>query len=424
MEQIQKVHAREVFDSRGNPTVAATVKLFSGFSGTAIVPSGASTGKHEAVELRDGDGKRFFGKGVRKAVDNINTRIAGKIEGKDPWQQQKIDKLLCELDGTKNKSRLGANAILAVSLAVAKAAAVSRGANLFQHFSNLVGGGFPTRMPVPLFNVINGGVHADSGLDIQEFMLVPTGAESFSHAMQIGVEVFHTLKKILREKSLATSVGDEGGFAPNLKKNQDAIELILQAAEQAGHLKKVKIALDVAASEFFDSEKKVYRFEGGERNAKWMADFFEKLCGKFPICSIEDPLAEDEFEDWAKLTAKVGKKVQVVGDDLLVTNPGRIKTAIEQKSANALLVKLNQIGTLTETIQAILLAHKSDWRAIISHRSGETEDTTIADLAVGLQTGQIKTGSLCRGERICKFNRLLKIEELVAGKAEFDGSFL
>lgn len=422
MDQIQKVHAREVLDSRGNPTIEVDVILASGFMGRAIVPSGASTGSHEAIELRDGDEKRFFGKGVIKAVSNVNTVIADAVEGMDPFRQEEIDKKILELDGTRNKRRLGANAILGVSIAVAHAAAASKHATLFQHFANLTKRGFVTLLPLPMFNVINGGAHADSGLDIQEFMIIPTGAANFSEALKIGVEIFQTLKKLLKEKKLTVSVGDEGGFAPHLKKNEDAIELILQAAEIAGHLKKIKIGLDVAASEFYDTEKGKYKFDGKQRNTDDMIDYYVKLVQKYPIISIEDPLYEDDFEGWTKLTKQIGKKVQIVGDDLLVTNIERIKKAIDNQSANAVLIKLNQIGTVSETIKAIEMAQKAGWNVVVSHRSGETEDVTIADLAVGLNAGQIKAGSLCRSERVAKYNQLLRIEEALAGKAEFNGN--
>lgn len=420
MEQIQKVRAREVLDSRGNPTVEVEISLVSGLTTTAIVPSGASTGSHEAVELRDGE-ERYGGKGVLKAVNNVNTVIADMVEGMDPLRQEVVDQKMIELDGTKNKSRLGANAILGVSLAVAHAAALSRRNHLFQHFANLAHKGFSTLLPTPLMNIVNGGVHADSGLNIQEFMLVPSGATSFSEALRIGAEVFHVLKKLLAEKKLVTAVGDEGGFAPRLKNNEEAIELILQAAEKAGHLKKVEIALDVAATEFYDAESDRYLFDGKKRTAEEMGKFYEKLTEKYPIVSIEDPLAEDDFACWSSLTAKIGKKVQIVGDDLFVTNIKRIDQGIEAKAANSVLIKLNQIGTVSETIAAVEKAHKAGWTAVISHRSGETEDTTIADLAVGLATGQIKTGSLCRSERIAKYNQLLRIEEFLAGKAVFQG---
>jgi enolase len=418
MQQIQKVHAREVIDSRGNPTVFVEVQLYSGYTGEAIVPSGASTGTHEALELRDEDPLRFFGKGVLKAVSNVNTIISDAIEGMDPTRQKEVDQKMIELDGTDNKSKLGANAILGVSLAVAHAAANSCRTNLFQHFANLTQSGFVSLLPIPLFNIINGGAHADNGLEIQEFMLVPSGAKSFSEALQIGAEVFHTLKKILKSRSLATSVGDEGGFAPHLKTNDEAIELILEAASEARHLDKVQIALDVAANEFYSVDEQKYNISGG-KTADELIAYFVNLSQKYPIISIEDPLHEDDFASWSKLTEKIGKKVQIVGDDLLVTNIKRIKKAIDQKSANAVLIKLNQIGTVSETIEAIKMAQDNDWKAIVSHRSGETEDTTIADLAVGMSTGQIKTGSLCRSERVAKFNQLLAIEEILAGKATF-----
>ncbi len=421
MEQIQKVHAREVLDSRGNPTVEVEVSLLSGIKASAIVPSGASTGSHEAVELRDGDEKRYLGKGVLHAINNVNTTISDAIEGLDPTRQEDIDNKLIELDGTKNKRKLGANAILGASLAVAKSAAISRRTNLFQHFANLGRKGFATLLPTPLMNIINGGVHADSGLDIQEFMLVPTGAESFSEALQIGAETFHTLKQILKEKKQVTAVGDEGGFAPHLKKNEEAIEIILEAAKKAGHLKKVQIALDVAASEFYDAESGKYNFAGKKKKPEDMVKFYKDLAKKYPIISIEDPFAEDDFESTALLTKEIGKKVQIVGDDLFVTNIQRLEEGINKEAGNSILIKLNQIGTVTETMKAVEMAHKAGWTAVVSHRSGETEDTTIADLAVGLSTGQIKTGSLCRSERIAKYNQLLRIEEFLAGKATYQG---
>ena len=424
MPKIVKIRGREILDSRGNPTVAAIVLLDDEVAAEAMVPSGASTGSKEAVELRDKNAKRFGGKGVLKAIDKINTEIADEIEGEEVDEQNKIDEKMIKLDGTKNKSRLGANAILAVSIAAARAAAKSREVNLFQHFANLTGRGFAQILPLPFFNVINGGAHADSGLEIQEFMLVPVGAETFSEALQIGAEVFHALKKMLAEKKLSTAVGDEGGFAPRLKKNSDAIEIILSAAESVGHLKKVKIALDVAASEFYDSESGKYNFENSGKSAADLISYFEKLANDFPICSIEDPLDENDAENWPEITKKLGKKLQIVGDDFLVTNPNLIQNAIDEKAANALLVKMNQIGTLTETFAAVKMAQSANWATMISHRSGETEDTTIADLAVGLSAGEIKTGSLCRSERICKFNRLLEIEEVLAGKAEFAASNL
>ncbi len=419
MEQIHKIHAREVLDSRGNPTVCVSITLASGIIGTAIVPSGASTGSHEALELRDGDKNRYLGKGVQKAISNINTIIADAIEGMDPLRQNEIDAKMIKIDGTKNKRKLGANAILGVSMAVAHAAAKAKNTSLFQHFANLTQSGFATLLPIPLVNIINGGAHADSGLDIQEFMIVPTEAENFNQALQIVAEIFHTLKKILKKNGHVTSVGDEGGFAPHLDTNEDAVKLILEATKKAGHKDKIQIAFDVAASEFYNKEKKIYNFNKKEMTSDQMIDFFAGWVDKYPIVSIEDPLDEDDFDGWQKFTERLGDKIQIIGDDLLVTNLKRINKAIEQKSCNAVLIKLNQVGSVSETIEAIKIAKKAGWNVIISHRSGETEDTTIADLAVGLGTGQIKTGSLCRSERVCKYNRLLEIEEILAGKAVF-----
>ncbi|MCT4592612.1 MAG: phosphopyruvate hydratase [Candidatus Gracilibacteria bacterium] len=421
MDKIQKIHAREVLDSRGNPTIEVEIFLTNGLKTNAIVPSGASTGSHEAVELRDGDLDRYLGKGVLKAISNVNTIIADAIEGMDPTDQEAIDQKMIELDGTKNKSKLGANAILGVSLAVCKIGAMSKRTSLFQYFANITKKGFATKLPTPFMNIINGGAHADSGLEIQEFMLVPTGAADFSEALKIGAETFHNLKKILKDEGHVVAVGDEGGFAPHLKTNEEAIEIILKAAEKAGHKDKVKIALDVAANEFYDENKKSYIVKGEAKTADDMVDFYTDLANKYPIISIEDPFIEDDFESCAKLTAKIGDKVQIVGDDLLVTNIERIAKGIDMKAMNAVLIKFNQIGTITETIKAIQMAHESGWEAMVSHRSGETEDTTIADLCVGLSTGQIKTGSLCRSERIAKYNQLLRIEESLSGKATYQG---
>jgi len=416
MGEIVDVVAREILDSRGNPTVEVDVYLESGVTGRAAVPSGASTGKREALELRDG-GKRFHGKGVQKAVKNIFEEIAPRIRGIDASEQVYIDGLLVELDGTDNKRRLGANAILGVSLAVCRAAAAEVGLPLYRH----IGGLNAKVLPVPMMNILNGGAHADNNLDIQEFMVMPAGLPDFSSALRAGAEIFHTLKKILKGKGLNTAVGDEGGFAPNLKTNEEAITLILQAVKESGYTpgKDVYIALDVAASEFY--EKGSYRFEGKKASYKDLIGYYGRLVSKYPVLSIEDGLAENDWDGWAALTADLGKKVQLVGDDVFVTNTGILKKGIEKKVANSILVKLNQIGTMTETLDAIEMARSAGYTAVISHRSGETEDTTIADLAVACNTGFIKTGSLARSERVAKYNRLLVIEEELAASAEYRG---
>ncbi len=413
MAKIKKVFAREILDSRGNPTVEVDVVLGNGVLGRAAVPSGASTGEHEALELRDGDKKRFKGKGVLKAVKNVNSIIAKHIVGKEA-DFRKIDKLLLKLDGTENKSNLGANAILGVSLAVAKAAAYTKSLPLYKYLN-----GKAKLLPVPMMNVLNGGLHADNNLDIQEFMIVPFGFKTFKRALQAASEVFHTLKSILKSKNLSTSVGDEGGFAPNLKRNEEAIRLIIEAIEKSGYspTKQVCIALDPAASSFFSKEK--YVLEGKKVNSHYMTDFYSRLVKKYPIFSIEDGLAEDDWEGWSYLTERLGKKIQLVGDDIFVTNTKRIKRGIEEKVANSVLIKVNQIGTLTETLDAIKLAFRYGYTAVISHRSGETEDTTIAHLAVATECGQIKTGSLSRSERIAKYNELLRIEEALGKKARY-----
>lgn len=419
MSKINKVLAREVLDSRGNPTVEVEVFTEKGF-GRAIVPSGASTGVHEALELRDGDKKRYMGKGVLKAVENVNGPLAQAIAGMNSEDQEKIDQRMIELDGTENKGKLGANAILGVSMAAARASANERGQFLYEYLN-------PDAkiLPLPMMNIINGGQHADSGLDIQEFMVMPVGASSFREALRMGAEIFHTLKKLLAEKGLSTAVGDEGGFAPKLPENEAALDFVVQAIEKAGFKpwKEVMIALDVASSEFYDAEKKVYKIKvqgkPEELSNSELISFYDVLLRKYPIISIEDGHDEDDFEGWQKMMKDIGKTIQVVGDDFLVTNVKRLKKAIEGGAANSILIKVNQIGTLSETIAAIKMAKEIKFTAVISHRSGETEDTTIADLAVALETGQIKTGSLSRTDRIAKYNQLLRIEERLGGKADF-----
>jgi enolase len=408
---ITEVRARQVLDSRGNPTVE--VELVAGEAGTAIVPSGASTGVHEAVELRDG-GEAWNGKGVSTAVANVNGEIADAVRGLDVTDQEALDRALIELDGTPNKGRLGANAILGVSLAAAKAAAANSGVSLFRHL-----GGQAATLPVPMLNVINGGAHADNSIDLQEFMLVPAGAESFSEGLRIGVETYHALKKLLTERGLSTLVGDEGGFAPNLDSSEQAIELILEAAERAGHRERIAIALDPATSEVFSEG--VYRFEGREKPSAEMPEFWEEIVDRYPVVSIEDGAAEDDWDSWRALTELLGDRVQLVGDDLFVTNPARLQEGIGSGVGNSILVKVNQIGTLTETIEAVRLAHENGYTAVMSHRSGETEDTTIADLAVALGTGQIKTGAPARSDRVAKYNQLLRIEEELGDRAVYPG---
>jgi len=414
---IEKIFAREVLDSRGNPTIQVDCVLNDGSMGRATVPSGASTGTYEALELRDGE-KRYLGKGVLKAVENVNKTIAKEIIGKSPFDQVGIDQLLIKLDGTPNKSKLGANAILGVSLAVMKAASNSLNLPLYRY----IGGANTKTLPVPFMNVINGGVHADNQLDIQEFMIVPLDAPSFKEALRFGAETFHNLKKILKEKGEVTSVGDEGGFAPQLSSTKEALDILVAAIEKAGYTpgKDIALALDCAASEFYKDGR--YYFEGKELDAKGMVDFYEDLINFYPIVSIEDGLAEEDWEGWKILTERLGSKIQLVGDDIFVTNTERIKKGIKMGVANSVLIKLNQIGTVTETLEAINLSHKSSYTTIISHRSGETEDTTIADLAVGAGTGMIKTGSLSRSERIAKYNRLLVIEEELGESAIYPGS--
>ena len=382
------------------------------------MPSGASNGIHEALELRDGDEKKYGGKSVEKAVANVNTELALLVVGMDAADQRALDAAMIALDGTPNKSRLGANAILGVSMAAARAAAEARKIPLFRHFAEVAGVKNPTLLPTPMMNVINGGAHADSGLEIQEFMIVPIGAKSFSEALQTGAEIFHTLKKILTKRGEVTAVGDEGGFAPHFSCNTEALDILLEAVSEAGYAGKVEFAMDVAASEFYKEGK--YEIEGG-KNAKEMIDFFKEMTEKYPVVSIEDAFDEDDWTGFSDLVATLGDTIQLVGDDLLVTNPERIARAIDEKASNAVLIKMNQIGSVSETIDAVQMAQKAGWNTIISHRSGESEDTTIADLAVGLRAGQIKTGSLCRSERIAKYNRLLRIEEMLGSEAEYFG---
>lgn len=422
MSYIQDVWAREVLDSRGNPTVEVEIILEDGSEGRAIVPSGASTGVHEAVELRDGDKSRYMGKGTLKAVENVNEIIAEEIIGYDVFDQVGLDQLLIELDGTPNKGKLGANAILAVSMAAANAAANCLGLPLFQYLGGVNG----KLLPTPMMNILNGGSHADNTVDIQEFMIMPVGADSFREALRMGAEVFHNLKSVLKAKGMNTAVGDEGGFAPNLSTNEEAIQAIIEAVEKAGYEpgKDIKIALDVAASEFYDEAEKVYKLtgEGVTRTAEEMIAYYEMLVGKYPIISIEDGLAEDDWDGWKKLTDRLGSKVQLVGDDLFVTNTERLAQGIEKGIGNSILIKVNQIGTITETFDAIEMAKKAGYTAVVSHRSGETEDTTIADIVVGLNAGQIKTGSLSRTDRIAKYNQLLRIEEILGTSAQYAGN--
>jgi enolase len=420
MTMIADVHGRQVLDSRGNPTVEVEVLLESGAEGRAIVPSGASTGTREAVELRDGDPKRYLGKGVVKAVQNVNRVIAPKLVGHDAVEQVRIDRLLVALDGTENKGKLGANAILGVSMAVARAAADACGLPLYRYLGG-VGG---CVLPVPMMNILNGGSHADNNVDIQEFMAMPVGAKTFSDALRMGVETFHHLKKVLKGKKLNTNVGDEGGFAPSLRSNAEAIEVILEAITQAGYKpgKDICIALDAAASEFGEKGKYVFRkSDGSTRDSARMVRFYEDLCRQYPILSIEDGFSEDDWDGWKMFTQAMGKKIQIVGDDVFVTNPKILRKGIEKGVANSVLIKLNQIGTVTETVEAIEMAKRAGWTAVVSHRSGETEDSTISDLVVGLSTGQIKTGSASRTDRMAKYNQLLRIEEELGEAARFDG---
>lgn len=416
MKTITNVHGRQVLDSRGNPTVEVEVEINHRFIGRAIVPSGASTGKHEALELRDGD-KSYFGQSVEKAVINVNTRISDCLIGLEADSQRQIDNILIELDGTPNKSRLGANATLGVSLAFCRACALSHGMQLFEY----MGGCNAHRMPVPMMNILNGGRHADNTVDLQEFMIMPVGAGSFQEGLRMCVEIYHTLKKILKERNMVTAVGDEGGFAPDLASSREVLEYLMKAIETAGYTpgKDIKIAIDAAASELYDMQKDMYYFPGESkmlgkpiyRNAEEMVQYYEALVEEFPICSLEDGLHEDDEKGWKVLTYRLGDKIQLVGDDLFVTNVERLQKGIEHHMANAILIKFNQIGTLTETLDAIELAKRSGYRVVISHRSGETEDSTIADLAVAVNAGQIKTGAPCRSDRVAKYNQLLRIEE-------------
>ena len=422
MSQIIKVLGREILDSRGNPTVEVDVYTAAGAMGRAAVPSGASTGVHEAVELRDGQEDRFLGKGVMKAVQNVNSVLAEQIEGMDVSDQAEIDARMIEIDGTENKGKMGANAILGVSLAAAKAAAQETGQDLYRY----VGGCNADVLPVPMMNILNGGSHADNRVDFQEFMVMPIGAPTFREAVRMGSEIFHNLKKVLKSKGYSTNVGDEGGFAPDLKSNEEAVEVILQAIEKAGYkpYDEVCIALDPAASEFFDTEKNVYKLKWStneEFTPAQMVDYWKNWTKKYPIISIEDGMAEDDWDGWKLLTDTIGDKIQLVGDDLFVTNANRLAMGLEKGVANSILVKVNQIGTLTETINAVALAQRNRYTAVMSHRSGETEDTTIADLAVALGTGQIKTGSASRTDRICKYNQLMRIEEMLGSQAIFPG---
>jgi enolase 1/2/3 len=427
MTGILGIHAREILDSRGNPTLEVEVELENSVIGRAAVPSGASTGEFEAVELRDGDKSRYLGKGVLKAIANVNEIIAPELCGLDARDQRAVDQAMIELDGTENKGNLGANAILGVSMAVAHAAAESAGLPLYRY----IGGANAHILPVPMMNILNGGQHADNSVDLQEFMVQPWGAETFSEALRMGAEVFHALKKVLSAKGYNTAVGDEGGFAPDLKTNEEALELIMEATEKAGFIpgEQIFIALDPASSEFFGSDckgkgieaegKYIFAEEGRQLTSAEMVDYYAELCNKYPIRSIEDGLAEDDWDGWKLLTEKLGDKIQIVGDDLFVTNVKRLQRGIDTGCANSILIKVNQIGTLTETLDSIELAHRHNMTAVVSHRSGETEDTTIADLSVALNTGQIKTGSACRSERIAKYNQLLRIEEELSTEAVY-----
>ena len=417
---IANVHAREILDSRGNPTVEVDVELEYGILGRAAVPSGASTGEHEAVELRDADAMRYLGKGVRKAVENVNTIIADALKGADPFAQEAIDQTMITLDGTPNKGNLGANAILGVSLAVAKAAAAEAGLPLYQY----IGGANAKELPLPMMNVLNGGSHADNNVDLQEFMIMPVGAQTFREALRVGTEIFHNLKAVLQDRNYNTAVGDEGGFAPDLRSNEEALQVLIEGIERAKYIPgdEVLLALDPASSEFYKDG--VYRLEAEakpDKSPEEMVDFYAKLVDKYPIISIEDGMAEDDWEGWKMLTEAIGEKVQLVGDDLFVTNTNRLQQGIDGGIGNSILIKVNQIGTLTETLDAIELAKRFNYTAVVSHRSGETEDTTIADIVVGVNAGQIKTGSLCRTDRICKYNQLLRIEEQLGSRAQFYG---
>jgi enolase len=419
---ISAVHAREILDSRGNPTIEVDVRLEGGALGRAAVPSGASTGEHEAWELRDGDKKRYGGKGVLRAVANVNDKISAAIKGWDARDQAKIDNRMIEMDGTPNKKNLGANALLGVSLAVAHAAAAAENVSLFRY----LGGDAAVVLPVPMMNILNGGVHSDAPIDFQEFMIVPRGAATFAEGLRYGAEIFHTLKGVLKDRHLSTAVGDEGGFAPQLKSAEDALESIAIAVEKAGYSlgKEIFVALDPASSEFFDREHNLYVFkksDGSRKSAEELIEYYVDLCARFPIISIEDGCAENDWDGWKTLTARLGDKVQLVGDDLFVTNVKFLRKGIAEQVANSILIKVNQIGTLTETLATIDLAKKNNYTAVISHRSGETEDTTIADIAVAMNAGQIKTGSLCRTDRVCKYNQLLRIAEELGDKAVYGG---
>ena len=421
MSFIENIRGRQILDSRGNPTVEIDVISSNGFVGRAAVPSGASTGEHEAVELRDKDSSIYLGKGVLKAVDNVNEIIASELVGMDVFDQALVDRVMIELDGTANKSKLGANAILGVSMAVAKAAAQEAGLPLYKY----IGGTQAYTLPIPMMNILNGGAHADNALDFQEFMVMPAKAESFSEALRIGTEIFHHLKNVLSAKGYSTNVGDEGGFAPEVKSNVEALEIVLTAIEKAGYIPgdNVFIAMDAASSEFYNKETGLYEFSDGSRlDSDAMVSYWDEWVSKHPIISIEDGLDENDWAGWTKLTQAIGSKVQLVGDDLFVTNPVRLKEGIDRRAANSILVKVNQIGTLTETIEAVNLAKRNGYTAVMSHRSGETEDTTIADLAVALSTGQIKTGSASRSDRVAKYNQLLRIEEELGESAFFPGN--
>ncbi len=423
MSTIVDVHARQILDSRGNPTVEVEVTTEDGYFGRAAVPSGASTGKHEAVELRDNDKSQYLGKSVNKAVSNVIEEIADELIGLDATEQVYIDKLLIELDGTENKSKLGANAILGVSLAVAKAAAEACGQPLYRY----VGGVNANTLPVPMMNILNGGSHADNSIDFQEFMIMPIGAPTFSEALRWGAEVFHNLKTVLKKNGYSTNVGDEGGFAPNIKSNEEAIEIVLKSIEVAGYRpgEDIVIAMDAAASEFYNEEEKVYHFHkssGDKLTSSEMVGYWKSWVDKYPIVSIEDGLAEDDWDTWVEMTRVLGSRLQIVGDDFFVTNTKRLREGIARNAANSILIKVNQIGSLTETIQAVDLATRNAYTSVMSHRSGETEDTTIADLAVALNTGQIKTGSMSRSDRIAKYNQLLRIEEELAEAAIYPGA--
>lgn len=422
LSEIIDIHAREILDSRGNPTVEVDVNLISGAFGRAAVPSGASTGEHEAVELRDNDANRYLGKGVQKAVENVNTTIAGALVGEDAFAQNNIDAAMCELDGTENKSRLGANAILGVSLAVANAAADEVGQPLYRY----IGGTNAKELPLPMMNILNGGSHADNNVDIQEFMIMPAGAKSFAEALRMGAEIFHSLKAVLQARNCNTAVGDEGGFAPDLGSNEEAIAVIIEAIERANYVPggDVLLALDAASSEFYNRDTGTYELKAEAQPTKSPAEmvaFYAELCEKYPIVSIEDGMDENDWEGWKHLTEAIGDKVQLVGDDLFVTNTTRLQQGIDGQIGNSILIKVNQIGTLTETLDAIELARRFNYTAVVSHRSGETEDTTISDLVVATNAGQIKTGSLSRTDRVCKYNQLLRIEEELGARAIFAG---